>query len=361
MIPVFRLFVLLLLPLVASAQAPATAFPFKKGDRVAWIGSSSTNIGIWPRTMEFLLHTRHPELRLTFQRFTTGGGTFATGLQNLDKWLAEYKPTLVFFNYGGNDAGAGEKGLPQFKKNIEQSVAKVQAAGARVVLMTHQAADVRKAGDEPAARRKLYAETMLAFGKEKSWPVIDIFHPIQELQQKGQKDDDAYTILKDKIHLTEPAYVAWGYFLFERLNPQPPESSVRISARGEVTETVKCKVEEILTTKSGIAFTRLDEILPLLPPAALPPAKHVPLEKLSVYRLQVSGLADGKYDILCEGQRLGAADAKTLTKGVNLNTLVLQSKEAAPWDALAKQIWAGKGLDQIGRTRWRFEVRLSKP
>ena len=81
-----------------KTDAPAVAFPFKDGDRVAWVGSSSTNIGVWPKTMEFLLRTRHPELKLTFKRYSTGGGTFATGLQNLDKWLADGKPTVVFFN-----------------------------------------------------------------------------------------------------------------------------------------------------------------------------------------------------------------------------------------------------------------------
>src|SRR5688500_19042651 len=95
--------------------ASKPAFLFQKGDRVAWVGSSSTAIGTWPRTVEFLLRTRHPELGLTFKRFTTGGGSFATGLKNLDKWLADFKPTLVIFNYGGNDANAGEKGLPQFR------------------------------------------------------------------------------------------------------------------------------------------------------------------------------------------------------------------------------------------------------
>src|SRR4028118_409703 len=74
-------------------------FPFRAGERVAWIGSSSTSIGVWPKTIEFLLRTRHPDLNLRFQRFTTGSGTFHTALQNLDKWLGEFKPTLVVFNY----------------------------------------------------------------------------------------------------------------------------------------------------------------------------------------------------------------------------------------------------------------------
>src|SRR5215207_9102658 len=96
----------------------------QKGDRIAWVGSSSTRIGVWPRTVEFLLRTRHPGLSLQFQRFTTGGGTFATGLTKIDDWLAGFRPTVVVFNYGGNDAGAGWEGLARFKDNMARCVAR---------------------------------------------------------------------------------------------------------------------------------------------------------------------------------------------------------------------------------------------
>jgi hypothetical protein len=36
---------------------------------------------------------------------------------------------------------------------------------------------------------------------------------------------------------------------------------------------------------------------------------------------------------------------------------VLEGGQPAPWQTLAREIWAGKSLDQIGRTAWRFEVR----
>src|SRR5213078_3987511 len=97
-------------------------------------------------------------------------------------------------------AGAGVKGLPQFKENIEKCVDKVKMLGARPILMAHQAADPRKSGAQPAANRKLYAEELIAFAKEKGWPVIDTHHPLQALQDGGQKEDEQYTILKDNIH-----------------------------------------------------------------------------------------------------------------------------------------------------------------
>jgi lysophospholipase L1-like esterase len=348
---------LLCVVLAAAPISAADGFPFKEGDRVAWIGSSSTNIGVWPKTMEFLLRTRYPELKLTFKRFTTGGGTFATGAEKLDGWLAEFKPTVVLFNYGGNDAGGGEKGLPKFKDNIEKCVAKVQAAGARVLFTTPQAADVRKSKEGPAANRKLYAEALLAYAKEKGWPAYDVHHPLDELQKAGQKDDDAFTINKDTIHLTDPAYIAWGYYLYERMLPPTEESSATLTAAGEVKATKGCKISDVQNADGKLTFVRADEVLPILPPVALPPRKYVPLEKLSAYRLGVTGLPKGEYEISCEGKPLGVADAAALASGVNLNTLLLDAKNPAPWETLAKSFWAGKELDQIGKTRLRFEVR----
>jgi lysophospholipase L1-like esterase len=354
--PLLSVAVFLSVPL-SSMVGDKTEFPFRDGDRVSWIGSSSTNIGVWPKTMEFLLRTRHPELKLTFKRYSTGGGTFATGLQNLDKWLADGKPTLVFFNYGSNDATAAEKGLPTFKENITKCVSKAQAGGARVLLMTGQAADVRKSGAVAAQRREMYAEAMLEFAKEKGWPAtVDVFHPLADLQKNGHKDDDAYTILKDNIHLTNPAYIGWGYLLYERLNPALVESSASLTADGKISGTKRCRIEDVKSREGTLSFTRLDEVLPILPPGPLPPRKYVPLEKWSKYWLKIEGLPSGDYEIRCQDKRVGSASAAVLAQGVNLNTLLLDGKETAPWEALTAQIWEGKELDQIGKTRWHFEV-----
>ena len=113
----------------AAAQGPPVEVSsiLKDGDRVAWIGSSSTHYGVWTDTVEFLLHTRQPGLDLDFSRHSTGGGTFDTGLKNLDRWLDESRPTVVIFNYGANDAAAGRKGLPKFLDNMDRCVAKVNA------------------------------------------------------------------------------------------------------------------------------------------------------------------------------------------------------------------------------------------
>lgn len=347
-------------PKVGSLR-PASAFPFRDGDRVQWIGSSSTHFGFWPHTVEFLLRTRQPQLKLNFQISSTGGGTFATGLENFDNWTRDFKPTLIVLNYGVNDAVAGEAGLPLLKTEMAQLIAKGQALGARVLLTSPQAGDARQSSLLETGQRKLYAETMLAEGDQKGWPVVDVFHPLEALQVAEQAVDPTYTINSDHIHLTPAAYIAWGYFLYDALNAPPTESWAALMAAGTITHTQGCKISEVKVENEGLSFTRADAVLPILPPVPeqkpYPPRQYVPLERLSRYMLQVTGLAEGHYEILGEGKSIGATDAKALAAGVNLNSLLLDSGHVAPWDGLAREVWAGKSLDKIGHTAWRFTIR----
>ena len=90
---------------------------------------------------------------------------------------------------------------------------------------------------------------------------------------------------------------------------------------------------------------------------ALPPRRSVPLEARSRYLLKVTDLSPGQYEVSCEGQTIGTADADALGAGINLNSMLLDGDRKAPWQALAAQVWDGTGLKQIGTTRWKFEIR----
>ncbi|MEI6233611.1 MAG: hypothetical protein WCT04_11195 [Planctomycetota bacterium] len=441
-----------LLPLtcIATAAEPSADFPLKSGDRVHWIGSSSTRIGTWCRTMEYVLRTRHPELNLVFSRSTTGGGTFLTGIKNLPVWLGDFKPTVILYNYGGNDATASVKGIPQFKLNMLKTVEISRDAGARVLFMTHQSADIRVATKIPFDNRKLYAETMLEFAKENGWVMYDTHHPLEALQLACEKEAPDFTLNKDRIHLTDSAYVAWGFYLYDCMQPPVVESALELSADGKVVRATNCKASNVSAlSPGGLEFTRVDSVLPLLPPSPIPignalkgtpasagsvigtaakdalrdtykatsnlyfsdgtpferiapeiaftqafattmstqfsmyvkapitaqprlpsaqmayalkfgqvlPSRSlVPLEKYSRYMLKISGLEAGRYEVSCEGKPVGLASELELAAGVNLNTLLLDSKNPAPWGELAKAIWIGKSLDEIGRTKWKFRV-----
>lgn len=377
----------------AHAAMPAAPVlpecPLQPGDHVLWYGSSSTRIGIWPRTMEFLLRTRHPEMKLTFEREGVGGGTFATALEEMDDILKGLKPTVVLFNFGGNDAVKGTKGVAAFKASMQAALDKVKAHKARTILMTPQPGDERLAGKRND-NLEPYSEALLDFAKEHRIPAINTYIPLEAMLEAGRRDEPDYTINKDKIHLTDSAYVAWGYFIYEALNTPVAESSAEFARDGTVLKAARCKITGVAAGRGSLAFTREDEILPVLPPVPipasaqaapsrtllpppspaleyaqkhggdLPPRKHCPLEKHSRYLLKVAGLDAGKYQVFVDGKPLGAATHEQLAAGVNLNTLLLDSGNPAPWHDLILEWWRGKSLDRIGKTAFAFEVRRSE-
>jgi lysophospholipase L1-like esterase len=362
-------------------------FPFKAGDRVAWIGSSSTYIGEWRKTMEFLLRSRHPELKLTFSTHSTGGGTFLLAVSKLPGWLERSRPTLVFFNYGANDAAYGEARLGEFQTSMKRSVELAQEAKARVLLITHQSGDARVTGTRGYFRRKHYADEMLKFCKANGWPIVDVHHPLEELQTKAQAVEPAFTINFDTIHLTDSGYVAWAFFLYDRLHPPDAESLLDIDARSSSIFASKNCTARLLAKEEGLAFERIDDVLPILPPNPLPPstenrstisASHalaqsldyiqqkgqnlpprefVPLEARSKYMLKVTGLSNGAYALRCNGKPCGSATAAQLETGVNLNSLVLDAGVEAPWSALAKQIWDGKTMAELIDRKLVFRIK----
>jgi len=73
--------------------------------------------------------------------------------------------------------------------------------------------------------------------------------------------------------------------------------------------------------------------------------------------LQVSGLDEGEYEVLCEKQRIGHASAVALEAGLNLNSLLLDQNVTPPWQELAEHLWKGEFLQRIGNTPWRFDIR----
>src|SRR5262249_2211595 len=152
-------------------------------------------------------------------------------------------------------------------------------------------------------------------------------------------------------------YVAWGFFLFDRLDLPFVRSAATLTSGGRVTAAENCAIRDVEVGRGVLAFTRADDVLPILPPGPLPPRSAVPLEAHSRYLVAVTGLDPGEYEIRCEGRPVGSVTAPARAGGVNLNSLLLDGGREAPWAGLARAIWEGRLAERVGRTRWRFEVR----
>ena len=139
-----------MLVLPSSLRAEEAAQPLKKDDRIVFLGDSITAGGVKPQGYVTLLtaaiKAAHPDLGIE----TFGAGVSGNKVPNLqarlEKDVITKKPTLVFIYIGINDvwhwrknkegvmAGGTTKEL--FESGLKDIIAKVNAAGARVILCT---------------------------------------------------------------------------------------------------------------------------------------------------------------------------------------------------------------------------------
>ena len=96
-------------------------------------------------------------------------------------------------------------------------------------------------------------------------------------------------------------------------------SSAELDATGKVGAVQNCKIEGAVAKDGGLTFTRLDGALPFFPADAVSILPSAPiLEELNDYRLKVTGLAAGKYDVLIGGKKIATLTAEQLAAGANL-------------------------------------------
>lgn len=128
---------LLVLQLAACAPAPAAEAPDRPGAPVIVAFGDSLTAGQGvpaDQTYPALLDERLKREGYHFRVVNAGvsGDTSAGGLRRVD-WALRLKPEIVILELGVNDALRGQK-LAAIRANLDQMIARFQAAGARVLV-----------------------------------------------------------------------------------------------------------------------------------------------------------------------------------------------------------------------------------
>lgn len=140
-----------ILSLPSALRAEEAAQPLKKDDRIVFFGDSITQAGVKPQgyvtVLTAAIKAAHPDLGIE----TFGAGVSGNKVPNLqarlEKDVIAKKPTLVFIYIGINDVwhwkmdkegkllgGGTTKEI--FESGLKDIIAKINAAGARVILCT---------------------------------------------------------------------------------------------------------------------------------------------------------------------------------------------------------------------------------
>jgi lysophospholipase L1-like esterase len=310
-----------------AAAADDQAFFFKEGDKVVIIGDSITEQYLYSSYVEAWSITRFPAWKMTFRNVGIGGDRSKGGNIRFKRDVASLHPTALTVDFGMNDGNyrAFEPGAYKDYMDGLQGIAdQARAAQVRVAWLTPS--PVEKAEDGPPLQG--YNETLEKFSagvKEiadrNGGPFVDQFHPFVKVEERARTADPKNRIGGgDVVHPGPPGQAVMAWAILKGLHFPEQVSSVEIDAEsGKVTSARNCKADGLEVKDGRVRFSRQDEALPFFPEEARGILKWAPIrDELNDYRLKVTGLKAGRYEVRLGGKKVAEYPAEELASGVNL-------------------------------------------
>jgi lysophospholipase L1-like esterase len=281
--------------------------------------------------------TRFPKWKLTFRNTGIGGDTSGGGNGRFKRDVLYYKPTAMTVDFGMNDGGYGgfDKGrFSNYMKGLQGMADQAKSAKIRVAWITPQPLD---GGEQGKTALTGYNQTLEKFSdgvkeiaKKNEGAFVDQFHPYLDVLDKARGASEKYSRITsgDAVHPGPPGQALMAASILKGLHFPKLVSSVEIDASDKPKEvsSKKCSISELSAKDGGISFQRLDEALPFFPPEAGPILKWSPImDDLNDYRLKVTGLKEGKYEVRIGGTKVAQYSSEELSKGVNLASSALKT------------------------------------
>lgn len=367
-----RLLSLLVLSAAAATPAVADDFFFKPGDRVVFLGDSITEQYQYSTDIELYLTTRFPKGNFVFLNAGIGGDTAHGGVARFQSHVLDEKPTAITINFGMNDAGYqafDEVRNKVYREKTADMLKMAKAAGVRVALCSPNCVDARLSPGWSDFKR--YQETQKQF-----------YAPLKEIAAAGgaafadqyavtrtaieamAKDDPNAEKAKpyyDGFHTAPPGGLLMAHAILTQLKAPVVVSHAYVIAkeRGESPVDVGCKLTDKSTTDTGVSFTRADDAMPMpIQKDWLPMLPYTnQLKDLNDYGLTVTGLKEGRYDILIDGVTVATHTDKELAAGVNLGNVT-----AGPiFDHAQKVFDAINRKNDLVRSRFFDVLRFNPP
>jgi lysophospholipase L1-like esterase len=211
---------------------PATAFQFKDGDRIVWLGNTlverEQRYGYW----ETALLAANADKNITVRNLGWSGdnvygearvgfdlNTPNKGFERMVSLALELKPTVIFVSFGTNEAFEGKDGLPKFEKGLEKLLDALKPAKARIVLFSPRELLASPSLPDPKpmnANLALYRGAIKAVAEKRGVRFADLFN---------EKAPTAGPITDNGMHLTEVGYRETAALFLSALGIESPAAS----------------------------------------------------------------------------------------------------------------------------------------
>ncbi|MCE9608491.1 MAG: SGNH/GDSL hydrolase family protein [Planctomycetia bacterium] len=314
---------------LSASGASAEKFFFRDGDRIVIMGDSITEQHLYSNYIEMWVTTRFPKWNLAFRNVGIGGDSSRGGNGRFKRDVVSFKPTAMTVDFGMNDGGYKAYDEAVFKNYVGglQGIAdQAKAAGIRVAFCTPQPLDAEEQGPTALTAYNLTLEK-LSEGMKKTSDAngqhfVDQFHPYLAVLDKARAGSKPYKRITagDAVHPGPPGQALMAFAILQGLNFPKLVSSVAIDAADlKGVKTENCEVTNVAREGDVLTFERLDGALPFFPADASLILNWAPiLAETNDYRLAVSGLKAGNYEVRLGDKTVAKYSADELAKGVDL-------------------------------------------
>jgi lysophospholipase L1-like esterase len=332
------------LALCAAGARAGDPAPVALGDKetVVVYGDSITEQNLYSAYLETFLASRFPGKQIGTFNLGWGGDTALGGTRRFGRDVAPVGPTLVFVDFGMNDGG-----YKPFQQSVYDAYLASQGeladeiakVGAREVLFTTSPIDPdrRPDGDAYTGMLARMADGVLRMGGERGIPVIDLFHPMLEVQRVAKEKDPGFTMIPDSVHPDPAGHLVMAYLAMRRIDAPRVVGEITVKA-GRAEAAGGASVSGVRARYGGTELGLGLEFLPFyVPPEARPALRLVPLEdELNRFRLRADVGASGadRWVVSVDGATAGTFTPGELASGVDLALL-----DEAPWCAAGRRLW----------------------
>jgi lysophospholipase L1-like esterase len=264
-----------------------------------------------------------------------GGDRSPGGNTRFARDVLVHQPTALIVQFGGNDARVRDF-TAAFKSYVDglQGIARqAKAANMRTAFLTPIPNDGAEQG--PTALTgynqtlKKFSDSLKVVADRNGWVFVDEFHPYLAVLDRARSGGGKYLSITggDPVHPGPPGQALMAASILKGLGFPSLVSSAEIDIAGrKVVATENCTVEILAAEDGRLRFTRTDGALPFFPADSTSILKWSPiLEDLNDYRLKVTGLAPGRYQLRLDGKRIAEVSAEQLAAGTNLASAALSA------------------------------------
>lgn len=345
------------LPLSAHAETAKSEPVLRNNDTICLIGDSITHSGPYHSYVFVYYATRFPQMRLKFINCGLSGDSASGMMGRLKKDVFSNNATVATLSAGMNDVSRGlysqtkvpedaenskRKAIDGFKNNVQRISDALTEKGVRQIFITPTIYDENFESPVESLRGVNGAlgecsDFVIALGKNRNIPVVDLWHPMNEINTKHQQADSAFTLIgKDRIHPGPMGHLVMAYLFLNQISAPQDVWRLSIDAKSKkVLEQKNTEASNLTTTPAGLSFSNKEMALPFpLIEDAKVGYDLVPfISRLNQQVLQTQNLAAGNYTLNINSTDVGTYSQSDLEKGVNLATI-----PATPQNVLAQKI-----------------------